>query len=347
MTMRIHLCASYFFDLLNQERNRLIVRISAFTVLLILLLQLRWHLTTDSNTSKQQVQISAGKSYQSILPSSVVDNVQVFLFFIGYALSGQSIMASMLDSHPNIVLAHEYSLFSKCITYPKKHSDKHWLFNTLMENSRSNTLLGLKSKKFNKSGYTLSVPRGWQGKYDNHVYAIGDKADGFTAQMYRKNQSLFQHTYQELQRAIGIPIYVVHVIGNPFDDIAAMLLESTIGKHHVNVTRIYKSELYVKEQVINYFRQVKSVVDMIKNVPLNVVPIHMEDIISKPKNTMQRICRLLCVECSSAYLTLSANSVFTLQSRSRDLIHWSDENKKLIQYNIQDFYFLRRYIHSF
>ena len=62
------------------------------------------------------------------LPKSVINHVNCFLFFVGYARSGHSIIASMLDAHPNVAIAHEYALFVKWEHEPAQHSNKTWLF---------------------------------------------------------------------------------------------------------------------------------------------------------------------------------------------------------------------------
>ena len=41
------------------------------------------------------------------LPQSVIDGVKTFVFFIGYARSGSSIVASFMDAHPHAVVSHE------------------------------------------------------------------------------------------------------------------------------------------------------------------------------------------------------------------------------------------------
>ncbi|MDP9138749.1 MAG: hypothetical protein M3N38_11330, partial [Pseudomonadota bacterium] len=38
---------------------------------------------------------------------SVFDDLEVYCTFIGYPRSGHSIMGSLLDAHPNIIIAHE------------------------------------------------------------------------------------------------------------------------------------------------------------------------------------------------------------------------------------------------
>lgn len=336
---------------------RLIVYGSSLVFLILLLFQSCWYQTNYSNInleialksntySPRKVNLLNSPDQSTIsttLTTSVVKNVQRFLFFVGYARSGHSIMASMLDAHPNIVIAHEYSLFSKWNKRPQLHSDKKWLFNTLLRNSRHNSLQGLRTRHSKKKGYTLAIPGGWQGQFNQCIHVIGDKAGGMTAQVYRKNHTLFVHTYRELQRTLNIPIHVIHIIRNPYDNIATMLLYSNHKKQNVSTTNKYDNHLGLKEVIVSYFKQVRSVMNMIKNIPLKVIEIHSEDLISDPKNTVRRICNFLHVECSSAYLQICANSIYTSESRSRDLVHWTNENVQLVEDNIQNFSSLKRY----
>ena len=333
---------------------RSIVYISSLVFLILILLQ-SWWCQTIHSSNRLQIAVKNSNIYslrkenllsQSVenktLPTSIVESVQQFLFFVGYAYSGHGILASMLDSHPNMVIAQEYSLFSKWIKKPKIHSDKNWLFNTLLENSRHNSLLSSRTRHSKKIGDMQDIPGGWQGQYKKHIRVIGDNARGMTTQMYRKNHTLFVHTYWELQRTINIPIHAIHILRNPYDNIATTLLHSIQKKQHVNTTKD-KNYQRLKQQIITYFKQVRSVVNMIKKIPLKVIEVHTEDMISDPKNTMRKICSHLHVECTSVYLQICANSIYTSESRSRELVHWTGDNIQAVQDNIQNFSFLKRY----
>ena len=45
------------------------------------------------------------------LPSEVINGIKKFVFFVGYACarSGHSIVGSLMDAHPHVVIAHEFS----------------------------------------------------------------------------------------------------------------------------------------------------------------------------------------------------------------------------------------------
>ena len=62
--------------------------------------------------------------HSETLPITVINHVHRFFFYFGYARSAHSVIASMLDAHPNVVIVHEYALFVKWEHEPAQHSNK-------------------------------------------------------------------------------------------------------------------------------------------------------------------------------------------------------------------------------
>ena len=284
------------------------------------------------------------------LPSDVIDSVQRFVFFVGYARSGHSIVASILDAHPNVVLSHEYSLFHKWTEAPKLHSNKTWLYSSLYQNSRYSSADGLRTSAAKKKGYSLAINGWWQGKYNKQILVIGDKSGGKTAQVYRKKHSVFRSLYWQLQQTIGsVPISVFHVLRNPYDNIATMLLYNLNIKKHLTELSISATNKYVNDKkltahIISYFKQVQSVMDMIHNMPgMDVIELHNIDMIANPRKEFERVCSHLTIECGEDYLQMCEENIYPSESRTRDLVHWSDENVELVASNIRKYKSLLRY----
>ena len=294
----------------------------------------------SNEADKKPIQKNAAKH----LPSRVIKKVKRFVFFIGFARSGHSIIASMLDAHPNVVIAHEYSLFSKWLENPILHSNKTWLFNTLYENSLYNSAEGLRMKNAKKKGYSLIIPGWWQGKYNRNIQVIGDKAGGMTAQVYGRNHSAFSATYQQLKHMLsGLPISVIYVLRNPFDNIATMLLYNHHQRRSVNQTHKFIDDDALKIQITSYFNQVRTVTDMIRRYHFNVLEVHNIDMISDPKKTMRKVCSHLHIDCPDNYLHICAQVTYPAESRSRELVQWSEENIRIVAQKIQRFESLQRY----
>lgn len=335
-----------------KRQVRFVIYIAVLLLLTILMLQSSGYQKTSLALDRavlQQTNRGRERFYNQTnvvnsLPSRVIKRVKRFVFFVGYARSGHSIIASMLDAHPNVVIAHEYSLFSKWLEAPVLHSNKTWLFNTLYENSRYNSAEGLRMKNAKKKGYSLTVPDWWQGKYNKSIYVIGDKAGGLTAQVYRKDHGLFNSTYHALQRTLkGVQISVIHVLRNPYDNIASMLLYNHHQRRSVNETHKYMDDDALSSQITSYFNQVRSVMDMIKKLHLNVHEVHNTDMISNPKLTIRKVCSHLHLDCTENYLHMCAQTTYPAESTSRELVQWSEENIRIVAQNMQRFNSLKRY----
>lgn len=280
------------------------------------------------------------------LPSNVIDSVDRFVFFVGYARSGHSIIGSMLDAHPNVVIAHEYSLFSRWSEHPTLFNNRTSLFNTLYNSSCYSVQVGLRSNLVGakKKGYTLEIPGWYQGSYEGGISVIGDKAGGMTAQAYRNSKSVFRTMYQQLQATAMIPVHAIHVVRNPYDNIATMVLYNEhVQRTTLNETFKYNNVEALHRQVKAYFHQVQSVVEMIKNLGLNAITIHHSNFIANPKATMRRLCAELYLTCSERYLHMVAEHTFTTESHTRRLVKWTPELLNMVKDNIARYPVLKAY----
>ena len=278
------------------------------------------------------------------LSSNVVRAVERFVFFVGYARSGHSIIASMLDAHPNVVIAHEYALFNKWSEQPEQYNNrKDSLFNSLYNSSHDSAEAGLRQGVNRRKGYSLEVSGWYQGTYEGGISVIGDKAGGMTAQVYRRSKEDFSSIYRQLHETTHLPIHGIHVIRNPYDNIATMLLYNEHVKKNVNETVKYDNSEVVHKQIMAYFSQVESVVDMIRTIGLNVITIHHTDYISRPKDTMRHLCNSLFIICSDSYLQVVEDHTYSTESHSRDLIVWTSEHILEVENNIAKYPLLKGY----
>ena len=63
--------------------------------------------------NRPSVWIRSGKSEQRGSPAltqGVINHIKKFILFIGYPRSGHSIMGSLMDAHPHMVIAYEFLL---------------------------------------------------------------------------------------------------------------------------------------------------------------------------------------------------------------------------------------------
>ena len=170
----------------------------------------------------------------STLPTDVIDHIEKFVFFVGYPRSGHSIVGSLMDSHPHMVIANEFMLFRNWKYYSERQkatdednpflNDQEKLFNAIYRRSNYDVEKGFRSETNTKKNYTLHVNHSWQGKFDRYITVIGDKSGSSTCDNYLSSSEAFTRYLEELQTTLTVPIRVIHVVRNPFDQISTCVL---------------------------------------------------------------------------------------------------------------------------
>lgn len=104
------------------------------------------------------------------LPQSVIDGVKYFAIFLGFGRGGTTLIAALLDGHPDIVLATDYQLFIKWPQFRTYHRKRSRLYSALHQYSV------VFAKYFNRTkGYSFNLPGGFNGRYNESISVIGGK----------------------------------------------------------------------------------------------------------------------------------------------------------------------------
>ena len=280
------------------------------------------------------------------LPQSVIDRIKTFVFFVGHARSGHSIVGSLMDGHPHMVISHEYDLFNKLAngTIAPNKAD---IFNALWGNTKQTIINGLRAKSTNYKGYTLFVDGLYQGKYVDHIDVIGDKKGGTTADLLAFCHRSWLKSFIIL-KSLNFPMKVVHVIRNPYDNIATIVLYLAIGEDEFGKFKQSNKSIKVQSDIVEiqiekYFASYKAIVDATYVYNLDVIQIHGKDFISDPKETLLKICSGLGVTCYDNYLEICNKKIYKSESRTRHLLQWTDEQLEMIQQNIDKYNSLKDY----
>jgi len=287
------------------------------------------------------------------LPQSVIDGVKTFVFFLGHPRSGHSIVASLMDSHPHMVISHEFNLFGS-LSNRSLAPTKSKIFNALWENTIASTVSnGSRTELENKKGYTLFVDGLYQGKYVDHIDVIGDKKGVSTTDMLLKKPDEWLYCFNIVKSLAGT-LKVIHTIHNSYDNIATMILYSLFFAGHFqfnelkepNNTDKINSKIdfaTIKKKIKLYFSLFKAIVDAKKRYNLNVIEIHGKDLILDPRGTLLKMCNDLGVTCSDNYLEMCSNKIYKTESKTRYMIQWTDDQLQMVQQNIEKYSSLRGY----
>ena len=139
--------------------------------------------------------------------------IRSFVMFVGYPRSGHSLIAALLDAHPDIVLGMEWGVLS----HLRMGYGRNQIYYSIERNARMFT------RKLNNiwTGYNYKVPGMWQGQYRT-IRLIGDKLAGQTSLILKDDPSLLD----KLRLKIGCPVKIIHVVRNPYDTITTMAKRS-------------------------------------------------------------------------------------------------------------------------
>ena len=260
------------------------------------------------------------------LDTKIWDKVKLVVLFIGYERSGHSLIGSLLDAHPNIVIADELHTVKTWQSFPKEDRTRNNLFQAFYSNSYKMSQRGERSSKnciSTLGGYKYQVPNQWQGRFDKNIQVIGDK-DGSKAVRDIALNPYIKDVFPQLQKAVNLPFKYIHVVRNPFDIIATMILQ------HISRDPISSQDR--KKFFLNPFNASKEVqehwakyhetytggaVKLLKRFGDDVITIFSEEMIENPSKELKRLCEFLSVSCSADYLKDCSSIVNASPSKSR------------------------------
>lgn len=252
-------------------------------------------------------------------------NVETYCTFIGYSRSGHSLVAALLDAHPNIVMAHEL----RAVKYIQHGFSREALYYLLFQMTK---IRGHSWKR--GGGYTYDVPNQWQGSFEK-IRVIGDKHGEFTVTTLADNPQLLE----KLQNVVKVPIKFIHVVRNPYDNIATFAIKIASYRRNSEVCNTD-----IEKAIKRYFHVCESVMKVKAMVEsADVFDLYHEDFVKEPKTQLRELCLWLAIEPSSNYLDDCHKVVFESPRKSRHKIQWNEDFKQQVQSKIKLFPFLEEY----
>ncbi|XP_027047840.1 uncharacterized protein LOC113675454 isoform X1 [Pocillopora damicornis] len=270
-------------------------------------------------------------------------NVESFVLFVGHPRSGHSLVAAILDSHPEIIISNEFNLLYKFDSFFKNPSQtdderKLRIFYDLHTRSRRQAMFGSRSSICDSSvSYCYNIKGGWQGYCKSKLKVIGDKKASVTTARLHHEKGL--HDLRKLEKVVGIPIKLINVIRNPFDNIA------TICRRRLGVNprshQIVRNTTALDFCIDFYFNKVWTVQYLRDLSHYQILNVCSRDLLTNPRRTLQILCDFVGVSCYSEFVELATRDLYSKSSRSRYLIEWNNEQKEKVMKEIQKYSFLK------
>ena len=244
------------------------------------------------------------------------ETLQIYCMFVGYPRSGHSLVGAMLDAHPDIVIAHELDT----LRYLRAGCGKYELFDLLLR----------KSKRFAQqgsvwSGFSFAVPGQWQGRY-RKLLVIGDKKGGASTRALSDNPALLER----LGCTLGLEMRFIHIVRNPFDNVASILGRQLGGPALMDSIGFY-------ERLCETNRRLRA------SLGEQLVELRHERIVADPRAALAGLCRFLGVEAPEDYLEACASVVRKAPRCTRFDIDWPAPARALVEALIARFPFLYGY----
>jgi hypothetical protein len=244
--------------------------------------------------------------------------LQAYTMFLGYPRSGHTLIGSLLNAHPEVVVAHELN----ALRYVQRGFTREQLFALLVRRDREFGSLGRRW-----SGYDYAVDGGWQGRWRT-LRVIGDKRGGASTRLLHRRSYLLER----LRKRVGIPIRVFHHVRNPFDNIAAMARVSGAG---------------LDSAAERYFRNVRWAMSTLQRLDdAELMHVYHERFVDDPAATLRAMLDHLGVASDESYLAACAGRVLPTPRRSRDRFHWPQSLIDSVEARIDQYPHLRGYAFS-
>jgi hypothetical protein len=248
------------------------------------------------------------------------DGVQTCCLFLGHVKSGGSLIGSMLDAHPDTVLADEMDVVAQV----DAGLDREQIFTLLLRGARRQARSGRVTAR-RLTPYSLAVPGQWQGEYER-LRVVGDSRAGPTTRAL--GDELLR--LAQLQAVMGeTRLAFVHVVRNPYESIGAM---------------VRRSGRTVENAIADHREQCRRLMTLRDRIPAqDLLMVRYEAFVADPRRHLYELLAFLDLEPSESYLEACAGLVRAEPVRERDRVRWSARDLAEVGGVIEQFDFLTGY----
>ena len=245
-------------------------------------------------------------------------SVEAYCLFVGHGRTGHSLVGSLLNGHPEMVVSHELDAL-RLLDRAQVPVSRDQLFSAILQRDDEFTGLGREWEK-----YSYDIPGTEQGTFDR-LRVIGDKKGGASTRRLGHSPELLG----ALRETVSVPLRVVHVVRNPFDTIASRRkLKPTWREYGV-------------EKFFANADNVELVAEMLDDDEL--FRLRHEDLIDDTAGVLSALCAFLGVDPGDTYLDACADFVFDSPKQTRHEIEWDNAEIERIEQKSRNYHWLTGY----
>ncbi len=261
-------------------------------------------------------------------------NIHTFCCFIGYSRSGHTVVGSLLDAHPKIVISTEAHAFN---LVKLGFGRIALLFYLEVWSKIISRLLGNKW-----TGYDYQVKGADQGR-SGSISIIGDKKGNGTLKSIGHDPG----SPAKLRRIVNMPVKYIHVIRNPYDIISTMhnrnsAIANTTNQGEATSNRKFSRKL-LRKSSRSYFRKARLIHRLIEENNMQILSVYHEDLISSSEETLKKLFDFLGAETDPDFLKSCADIIYENPNKSRHSIPWPKKLKAVVREQCSQIPFLENY----
>lgn len=262
-------------------------------------------------------------AYKAYRQPALFQDVKTFCMFIGQVKSGGTLLGSLLDAHPDVVLADEVD----ALYYVSAGFKRDQIYHLLLKGAQREALKGRITAR-RLTPYSLAVPGQWQGRFQK-IEVIGDSKAGPSTRRFGQEPALLE----QLQRMmVDVDLRLIQVIRNPYDPISAMIIRG--GRTFENA-------------VDHYFDYCETLLRLRQQLPdASLLAVRYEDFVHEPERHLTDLCRFLGIEAERDYLNACTGIVKESPEQYRHLIEWSPRWISIVRDRMNPFDFLTGYAYE-
>lgn len=238
--------------------------------------------------------------------------MKYFLSFMGYPRSGHTLIAAILNANPNVICSNQLNIFDSNnidLDYIKSYS--------------------MNTGTWKKSTQIAHVPK-------EEIKVIGDKT-GHRTLVVLKNEP---RKLGIVKSQVNVPIKWIHVVRNPYDNLATWALLNYQNKMKKGNKITQKATL---DDVIQKYRELNQTIDKLKKSE-DVLTVNHEYIITRMHNTLEEMANFLEISFDPIWRDNVRNAVWKKPRITRNKIKWTPQQKASVDNIIQQYSWLDGYV---
>lgn len=234
------------------------------------------------------------------------DKLKYFVMFAGYPRSGHTLVASILNAHPNVVISNQLFILKNIEKF-----DKDSLFDHIKLGSREGIWKSeVKIKPVTK----------------DEIKVVGDKTGHRTMELlggYKTLLPFFKEMkvdppkeLSKLKEIVGVPVKWIHVVRNPYDNLTTWVKKNNESreKHNRNIEKefndVFEKYKHLNEKIL----ELKQTED--------VLTINHERVIRFIDKTLDSLCEFLDIEKYPEWRKRVINSLWKEPRETRRNMKW-------------------------